>query len=83
MKALVLFTMVLFSQVPSDSGTIYQQTWEIFFANKCLNMNYKKFMPRLKKNHFIFLLVLELLIYYMLGYVKNIVALNAIYLDAI
>jgi hypothetical protein len=76
--------MVLFFQVPSDSGTIYQQTWEIiFFANKCLNMNYEKFMPRLKKKHFIFLLVLELLIYYMLDYVKNIVALNAIYLDVI
>ena len=46
-------------------------------------MNYEKFMPRLKKKHFIFLLVLELLIYYMLDYVKNIVALNAIYLDVI
>ena len=36
-----------------------------------------------KKKHFIFLLVLELLIYYMLGYVKNIIALNAIYLGVI
>ena len=41
------------------------------------------FMTCLTNHHYIFLLVLELLIYYMLIYVKNVVASYVIYLDVI
>jgi hypothetical protein len=38
-------------------------------------------MTYLTNHHYIFLRVLELLIYYMLAYVKNVVASNVIYSD--
>jgi hypothetical protein len=79
----LVYIKVLLSQVSLDSGTICQQTWEILLSNKCLKTKYEKFMTCLTNHHYIFLLVLELLIYYMLAYVKNVVASNAIYLYVI
>ena len=52
-------------------------------CQQMLKTKYEKFMTCLTNHHYIFLLVLELLIYYMLVYVKNVVASKVIYLDVI
>ena len=57
--------------------------WEILLGKKCSKTKYEKFMTYLTNHHYIFLRVLELLIYHMLAYVKNVVASNVIYSDVI
>jgi hypothetical protein len=68
-------TIRLWNNLPTD---LRNSPCQQMFKTK-----YENFMTCLTNHHYIFLLILELLIYYMLVYVKNVVASKVIYLDVI
>ena len=68
-------TIRLWNNLPTD---LRNSPCQQMFKNEI-----RKFMTYLTNHHYMCLRVLELLIYYMLAYVKNVVTSNVIYSDVI